>query len=279
MKLQAMQSSASFVSAWSLPVPILLFCVVLGGLYFGVPGVRAKGRGASFLTGLFLLALTYISPFDALARQYLLSADVVERITAALFVPWMLAADLGPSPRLRNPGPAVLAPILAWIAGMGVLAIWYLPSIYNATLAHPALRYTSILTSVLAGIWFWLPLVGPNGPGKISPVPAGNWYLLGAAIWCSALGLGLAFARPSLLDLYDNPPDTFGILSEIRGAFRLTRDADQQTAGLLFWIGSCTVLLSGVMLMFYRWYVDESRKTKLAVYAAVEAKKTEGRPS
>ena len=274
-----MQSSASFASAWSLPVPILLFCVVLGGLYFGVPGVRAKGRGAYFLTGLFLLALTYISPFDALAREYLLSADVIERITAALFVPWLLATDLGPSPRLHNPGPAKLTPILAWLAGMGVLAVWYIPSLYNATLSQPALRYTAILTSVLAGLWFWLPLVGPEGPGKISPVPAGNWYLLGAAIWCSALGLGLAFSRPSQLEIYDNPPDTFGILAEIRGPFRLTRAADQETAGLLFWIGSCTVLLCGVMLMFYRWYVSESMKTKLAVHAAVQAKKTEGRPS
>ncbi len=274
-----MQSSASLASAWSLPLPILLFCVVLGGLYFSVPGVRAKGRGAYFLSGLFLLLLTYLSPFDALARQYLLCVDVVERVTVALFVPWLLAADLGPSPRLRTPGPAKLQPMLAWLGGMGVLAIWYLPSIYNATLAHPALRYASILTSVLAGLWFWLPLVGPEGPGKISPVPAGNWYLLAAAIWCSALGLGLAFSRPSLLDLYDNPQDTFGILNEIRGPFRLTRAADQETAGLLFWVGSCTVLLSGVMQMYYRWYVDESMKTKLSVHAAVEAKKTEGRPS
>jgi cytochrome c oxidase assembly factor CtaG len=274
-----MQSSASFASAWSLPLPILLFCAVLGALYFGVPGVRAKGRGASFLTGLFLLLLTYISPFDALARQYLLSADVIERTIAALFVPWLLAAGLGHSPRLRNPGPAKLTPVLAWLAGMGVLAVWYVPSLYNAALSHPVLRDTAILTSVLAGLWFWLPLVGPEGPGKISPVPAGNWYLLAAAVWCSALGLGLAFSRPSQWQLYDNPPDTFGILAEIRGPFRLTRAADQETAGLLFWICSCTVLLCGVMLMFYRWYVGESLKTKLAVHAAIEAKKTEGKPS
>ncbi len=245
----------------------------MAALFFAIPGVRAKGRGGWFVSALLLLALLYSSPIDVLARHYLLSADVFERVTAVLFLPWMLATDLSPSPRLRTPGPAKLQPVLAWLAGMGVLAVWYVPTIYNATLASPGLRATAILTSVVAGLWFWLPLVGPEGPGKIRPVPAGNWYLLGATIWCSALGLGLAFSRPSVLRAYDNPNDPFGILPTLRDQFRLTRAADQETAGLLFWIGSCTVLLCGVMLMFYRWYVAESGRTKLAVRAAVEAKK------
>ncbi len=274
MKFAPMNSLSPLALAWSLPAGLSLFCAALAAVFFAWPGLRAPGRGWWFAAGLAMIMLVYASPADALAREYLLTADAFERVTAALMATWLLALDLGASPRMRTPGPAKPFAALAWIAGMGTLTACYVPGLYNLELASPAARAALVIGSIATGLWFWLPLLGPPSRGRLKPVPAGIWYLLGAAMWCSILGLGIAFARPSLIRAYDAPPDTLGILTAMRGQFGLTRAEDQETAGLLFWIGSCSVLLCGVMLLFYRWYVSDAVRKEFAGGVAESAKKT-----
>jgi hypothetical protein len=71
--------------------------------------------------------------------------------------------------------------------------------------------------------------------------------------------LFLAFAQPSIYSGYANPPDTLHIADSLVVDWSFTRENDQQTGGLLFWIGSATVLLSEVMAVYIRWYRSSSK--------------------
>lgn len=220
-----------------------------------------------------MLVLTLASPLDVLASEYLLAADTVVRITVWLAVPFLLLEGI-PAPERdapRNGG--TLAATLGWIAGMLLVPIWYFPPLYNATLANDPLRSMQWGTVLVCGLLFWWPLIAPPRSWRVKPVPTGVWYLFGAAMWCSLVGLALAFTRPGLYRLYNRPADSLGIGDFLRDQLEMTRAGDQETAGLLLWIGASAILLCGVMLMFYRWYVSREVREEFSSASSAAAKR------
>ena len=220
------------------------------------PADCAPSRAAWFFSGLILLILTLASPLDALAREYLLSADALVRMAVWLAVPFLLLEGIPPSEGSASTGARTLVAFLGWIAGMLLVPIWYLPALYNATLGDAPLRWAQWASVLVCGLLFWWPLTAPARSWRLKPVPAGIWYLFGATMWCSLAGLALAFTRPGLYRPYNRPGDSLQLAEFLRDQMELTRAGDQETAGLLLWIGASAILLSGVMLMFYRWYVS-----------------------
>jgi hypothetical protein len=89
---------------------------------------------------------------------------------------------------------------------------------------------------------------------RIPLVPNSLFYLAAATVWCSVLGLILAFEQPS--EHYLKRLDTLHIADSLAKDWSFTPEMDQQTAGLLFWIGAAAVFLTEVMLVYYRWYIS-----------------------
>jgi len=255
MKRETLTPLQSLLWAWRWPPPLTVFCSLLVLAYIGWYR-RRLSRAAWFFSGVILSLLTLASPFDALARQYLLAADVPVRIAVWLAAPFLIMEGIPPSEGRASKGARTAVACLGWIAGMLLVPAWYLPRLYDATLVSAPLRWAQWAAVLACGLLFWWPLTGPSRAWRVKPVPAGIWYLFGAAMWCSLAGLALAFTRPGLYRSYSGTDDPLQIADFLRNQMELTRAGDQETAGLLLWIGASAVLFSGVMLVFYRWYVS-----------------------
>jgi len=115
------------------------------------------------------------------------------------------------------------------------------------------------VTLLAGGILFWWPLHSPSRGQRIPLVPHSLLYLTAGTVWCSLLGIFVAFGH-SAAHGYAGMPDTLHIADSLLNQWSFTQASDKETAGLLFWVGASTVLLTEVMVVYYRWYVADSRR-------------------
>ena len=249
-----MRTIDAIASAWNWHLPAIAACAVLLVVYFMVTRLQSWRTFLWFFSGVLLLAVVLCSPLDLLARDYLFTAEAIERILLALTIPYLLVR--GATERIA---PFRIPCAIAWIAGMATLSIWFLPRLLNAALQYETVRRVEIATVLLGGVIFWWPLHSPMRKQRIPMVPNALLYLTAATVWCSLLGLFLAFEQPWYFPRYSSPLDVLHVAGSLAQDWSLTRENDQQTAGLLLWIGAGTVLLSEVMFTYYRWYVEQSR--------------------
>lgn len=251
-----MHTIAIVVSAWRWHGTAIAACAALLVLY-GVLTRFASWRGLLwFLAGDALLAVVLCSPIDLMARNYLFTAEAVERLLLVFTIPYLVVRGATDRIALFKIHYAV-----AWTIGMATLAIWFLPRPLNAALASEAIRRVEIATLIAAGIVFWWPLHSPRKQQRIPMVPNALFYLTAATVWCSLLGLFLAFEQPWYFPRYSSPLDVLHIGDSLLRDWSFSRENDQQTGGLLFWIGAGAVLLSEVMFTYYRWYKAQSRSS------------------
>jgi putative membrane protein len=229
-------------SAWRWNVTGLILCAALL-----VPFFRRSRPSGWFIAGVLFLAAVLCSPLDLLAREYLFTAYAIEQMLIGLVATGLLVRGI--------PAKLVRIPLwLAWAVGMVALSVWFLPRLLNASLTNDAVRGAELVILVAGGVAFWWPIHAPSREQRIPLVPHTLLYLATATVWCSLLGLFLAFEQPLSIARYVQPADLLHIAESLRIDWSFTRETDQQTAGLLFWIGSAAVLLTEVMFTYYRWY-------------------------
>jgi cytochrome c oxidase assembly factor CtaG len=242
-----MQTLWIVARAWRANPAGLALCGVLLILYLAA-GEFSRSRLLWFLGAEFLLAITLCSPLDLLARQYLFTGECIERVLVALAAPYLYIQSMAPKFSFglnRYP---------AWIVGMGIMSIWFLPGPLNVALSSEAMRGVEYATLVAGGLIFWWPIHAPSPERHMPLLPTSLFYLAASTVWCSLVGLFLAFARPFLFSHYEVPRDTLHIANSLLVDWSFSRENDQQTGGLLFWIGSTAILLSEVMVIYLRWY-------------------------
>ncbi|MGA2184249.1 MAG: cytochrome c oxidase assembly protein [Bryobacteraceae bacterium] len=206
-----------------------------------------------FAASALTVAAVFASPLELFATVYLASAHVVKHLLLNLVAPFFLVLGLPPSVAGRLRVPAAVA----WIAGALSLGAWYVPSLYNAALRDPRVEALQAASWVLGGVLLYLPLYSPARQTRLKPVPPAVIYLFAMAVVASVLGLRLATMQPGPYGSYLAPKDPLHILEALQNGYHLTPEDDQQTAGFLFWIGSCMVFLWSVMIMFYRMYTAD----------------------
>lgn len=243
--------------AWRWSVPGLFCCVAVLALYIMLAGFRPSHRLAWFFAGDVFLSAVVCSPLDLLARQYLFTAEALEQMLIGLLAAYLFV--------LGTPENAVrrlhldrlrVSYYLTWVTGMAALSMWYFPRLLNAALASDAVRCVEYATLLAGGALFWWPLHSPIREQRIPLVPNSLLYLAAATVWCSLIGLFIAFG-PAWSSLhYLRSVDTLHISDSLVKDWSFTRETDQETAGLLFWISSTTILLTEVMLVYYRWYIS-----------------------
>lgn len=243
---------------WQLsPASVAVFLALL--VLYLAAGRFSRTKFLFFWGAEALLALTVFSPLDYLARNYLFTAEALEHVLLALGVPYLFIVAL---PKRISFG---IHRYLAFLIGMGVLLIWFLPGPLNAALDHEPIRAAEDVTLILAGVVFWWPIHAPAHERRIPLVPASLFYLVAATVWCSLMGLFLAFAQPWFYARYASPADPLHIANSLLIDWSFSRENDQQTGGLLFWIFAAAILLSEVMAVYIRWFrVPENAKSKLS---------------
>jgi cytochrome c oxidase assembly factor CtaG len=143
---------------------------------------------------------------------------------------------------------------IAWLTGMAAVLVWYLPHLLDAALNSEGGRALEYMTLVAGGLVFWYPLHSPRKEQRIPLVPHSLLYLAAATVWCSLTGIFVAFSHVVSSAHYVSAPDTLHIADSLLNDWSFSRGTDQETAGLLFWITSATILLTEVMFIYYRWY-------------------------
>lgn len=260
------------MSAWDLfkrgwdwhPSVVAGSFALLGGY---LTAVRCReGRSALlFGSGVLVMLLALVSPLDPLGDDYLFSAHMAQHIlldllAPALFVlgfpprlgrrllavPWVAAAERV----LRQPG-------LAWLLGVGTLAIWHMPGLYDATLDSEGVHIFEHLTFLVTGTIFWWPALGPLPLHRLPPLTAVVYLALGAMA-NAVLGIVLTLAGTPFYAGYANPRDELGALGLIREQWGISQVVDQQLGGALMWVVGSLIFLGAIAIALVRWARGEA---------------------
>ncbi len=262
-------------ATWSAPPPVLA-AVGLAAVLFvqgwvrlrrrGRPDLASWGRAALFAAGLAVALAGLVTPIDSLGEHDLLSMHMLQHVLIGDVAPALLiTAVRGPLLVFLLPAP-VLAPIArngAVRSVLGVLlrpavafglwaanlALWHIPSFYDAALARPLLHDLEHACWVLAGLLVWTLLVDPGTHRRLT---VGGRVALAAALFAAGQVLTdvLVFTFHPLYPFY-------------LGAYGLSPVTDQQLAGVVMMVEQL-LTLSAVVFFLLRHRVRRGARLAAA---------------
>jgi putative membrane protein len=134
-------------------------------------------------------------------------------------------------------------------------ALWHVPVLYEAALNHELVHVLEHQVFLLTGLLAWWPLVGPlPGWPRLSP-PLQCLYLFGWTIPGGVVGSIITMGNVPLYPHYAEAPRMWGI----------GLATDQEIAGLLMWVGTNTVYLLLISIIFFRWAAAEEAKERRGI--------------
>ncbi|HZO80985.1 MAG TPA: cytochrome c oxidase assembly protein [Candidatus Binataceae bacterium] len=251
---------ARIALAWDPDFSVLLGCAALLVGYYLTHRAELS-RAPWFVAGVAAMLLALVSPLDPLGDEYLFSAHMLQHLALELAVPPLLL--LGISPRfaravvdyapLGRVERALGNPLVAWPLGVGMLALWHLPALFDAALGDEYVHIFEHLCFLVSATIFWWPILSPLPECRVAPLWA-QLYLLGGAMANSLLGIWLTFAPAGLYAPYLHPADTLDVERLLRAGLGLTPALDQQIGGLLMWVGGGFVFLAVMVAEFLPWF-------------------------
>jgi putative membrane protein len=114
-------------------------------------------RIALAVFALALLLVATLSPLAELGEERLFSAHMIQHLLLGDVAPLLVALALAPRA-------AVLHPLAALAAWCGALAVWHVPRLYDAALAHEGVHLLQHLTFFVAGLVLWGAILGDRTP-------------------------------------------------------------------------------------------------------------------
>ncbi|HET9410318.1 MAG TPA: cytochrome c oxidase assembly protein [Candidatus Dormibacteraeota bacterium] len=247
---------------WPLDPTVYLGLIAL---FFGHAWLaRAAGdaeRKHSLYFGLGLLALWIAleTPIDTISDYYLDSVHMFQHVLLGFVAPPLMLLGLSPGMAARLAAVplirAVTEPVPAQLIAGGVMVVWHLPPLYDATLHSEALHVTEHLTFIGAGLaLFWpvLAVTSATSRWRLSPV-AKLVYMLVATIPQDGVALALLFSRDPFYEYYTHVPRLLATMTPI---------IDQTVAGaVLMVLGKATMAIAG-LAVFFRWFGEEQRNDR-----------------
>jgi putative membrane protein len=258
-------------------IPIVAAAVA--ALLFAQAVVRLRRRGRADLAGwdrvaLFALGLgvtlfALVGPLDRLADDELLAAHMGQHVligdlgpalmvtalrgpVLVFLLPAPVLAPLARSARVRAVLGALLRPRIAFALWVTNLAVWHVPYLYDAALAHQDLHDFEHLCWTVCGILVWTLLVDPGSHRRLS---VGGRVALAAALFAAGQILTdvLVFSFTPLYPFY-------------RGAYGISALTDQQLSGIVMMAEQLVTLATCVALLLRpRW--TRGRAARLAASA------------
>jgi cytochrome c oxidase assembly factor CtaG len=157
-----------------------------------------------------LLAAT-VSPLASLGEEKLVSAHMIQHLLLGDIAPLLFALAVG-----RRA--AIVHPLVALVAWCAVLALWHVPSLYDAALGNEALHQLQHVCFFAAGFLLW---------GAVLEGTASFTWKIGAVVGVglagTALGNVFLWANDVVYDRYASAPRAWG----------LSPLADQQLGGAI----------------------------------------------
>jgi putative membrane protein len=206
----------------------------------------------TFVAAWALLALTLISPLDALGRGYLFAAHTLQLfiiITAVapllmLGLPDTLGYRLLPTRKLREAGRDPLFTVVAVVLFNMLILVWHAGPYYEAALHSAPLHDLQMLTFLIAGVLTWWPLLTPADQHHRLSSPMQILYLAAESLPLDVFGIFTLFAAGPFYQTYANAPRVVGWLSVI---------ADQQVGGGILAVPGNILDIVIMSIVFFGW--------------------------
>lgn len=244
---------------WHADPFVLLLVIALIYFHYRLSGSGPAKQRFFFWTAIGLILITTCSPLHFLGMHVYFSAHMIIHVILLLIAGPLLVMSIRPAL-----SPVILKKIsislhkrswLAWLAAVGTMWYWHIPSVFDASVAGmdgstvmPLLQVSSML---LAGMLFSWPLLGPFPETHIHPL-SGIIYLSTACLSCSLLGLLITFAPIHTYQHYLHAGAPMNGM--VYNPWGLAPAADQQAAGLIMWVPCCFVYLSACLYFLRRWF-------------------------
>ena len=267
-------------TAWSGDPAIWLVLVGIGGAYALCAGPFAARVGAwerasrreqvAFWSGWVLLALTLVSPLDALGREVWFSAHMLQvMLLNSLIAPllllglpegWVRAVTRRSGP--LGEGGTLLLWAVAAVLFNGVFLFWHASAVYEVGLRNEAVRDSASLTLLLTGALRWWPLLTPNWRRSRLVQPGQIIYILLESLPVDIFAIVLIFAPAPLYATYAHAPRLWGIPAML----------DQQLAGCIALIPGTFVDIVLMSIIFFAWLrrVDREQEAEDERLAALK---------
>lgn len=231
----------------------------------------AAWRPIAYLSGLFLLGITLMSPIDVLSSQ-LFTMHMIQHVLLVMIIPplillanpmpfslWGLPKEarkgvggwFSSGSRLRKVLKALTGAGFVWLAYVIVIWGWHDPYAYNLALENGIIHDIEHITFILVAMLFWWHIIGAGPRIHRSLSPAARFaFTLSAIPPIMIAGVAIAFADEPIYPYYDALPRLWG-LSTLQ---------DQRIAGIIMWIpGSMMYMIAGLILVAH-WLQKEETK-------------------
>jgi putative membrane protein len=239
--------------SWSLSVTITSALMVLTALVYlrgwlslrnAFPNLVAGWRLAAFMSGLVAVWAAVASPLATLDHQSLTIHMLKHLLLMTIAAPLALAgAPVFPlmcglpklfikihpalaSPLARWLKRYLMHPVLCWLAGTAAVIGWHLPGAFQLGMRSDWVHIVEDLCFLIAGLFFWWPIVPSSPSATRSPRWSMALYLFLATVPCDILSAFLTFCGRVIYPSY---------LSTAR-IFNLSPLQDQECAGALMWV-------------------------------------------
>jgi cytochrome c oxidase assembly factor CtaG len=221
-------------------------------------------RIASFVSGVFLMAIVQIGPLDNLADSVLV-AHMIQHIVimdiASLFIVLGLTGPmLQPLLHMRPTRPLrILAtPLVALTLWALDLYAWHLPLLYQLAIRHDGVHALEHACMLWFGVLLWLALIGPL------PKPAwfAGWgalvYVIGVRLIGAVLANVLIWSQTVFYPVYNSTDATRG----------LNPLSDQNLAGGVMMVEETLLTVLLLAWLFYRFAMQDEERQSLMDFAA-----------
>jgi len=224
----------------------------------------ARWRIASFTSGVVIVAVVQLPPFDTLADQVLIAHMIqhiiIGDIASLLIVFGLTGPVIQPLLHIRATRPLrkLAHPVVALALWTVDLYVWHLPLLYQLAIRHDLVHAAEHACFLWFGTLLWLALIGPL------PKPAWftSWgklvYVVGVRLIGGVLGNVFIWAQTVFYPVYKASD----------GARGLNPLSDQNLAGAVMMVEQMilTILLLG--WLFYRFAVQDEQRQALMDLAA-----------
>jgi cytochrome c oxidase assembly factor CtaG len=229
---------------WSLDLDALLLVPALAlGYALLARRFRPDGRRvACFVAALVLLLAVFVTPLDALAFHYLLSAHLLQNVVVAEWAPLLLVLAVTPALAARleraRAWRSATQPFVALPVWLAVYDTWHVPALYDAALRHPdSLLHLEHASYLVCGVALWWPVLQGD---RLSDAGRAA-YTFAAFVLASPLGLLLALLPRPVYGVYVHAPRIW-----------VSALTDQQLAGIAMATEEAVVFFAAFAWAFRR---------------------------
>ncbi len=263
----------NMITYWHIDLLILIFVVVITFSYLYLVHFKWNSRARFFLSGIFILILSALSPLHDIGMNYLFSAHMASHVMILMIGAPLLILGI---PKIDNDDHFIgqlskkvaAFPIVCWVAGVGIMWFWHVPVIFHELFPTQSmnhmeggmgtLTYLHMLSLLVAGMLFWWPIINPYAKYRLNELPA-VLYLTTACIGCSLLGLLITFAPAGLFTSHLIMEDD--ISRSISMQWGISKEMDQQIAGLIMWVPCCFIYVTASMVLLHKWFITKEVKS------------------